>query len=217
MKKSWTAVERMLLLSVAFTILLITLRLLYFKQVAFLFFVWNLFLAVIPLVMSNRLTRMKKLNLKAVIFLIGWLLFLPNAPYIITDIFHYKERPPVPAWYDLLLITSAAWNGLIIGVVSLLQVEEFLQDKVAPIILKIFIPVTILACSFGIYLGRFLRFNSWNVLTNPNILLHQSATRFLNPFDNIKTWGFTFLFGAMLWLVFFTIKKLPGFGKPSID
>jgi uncharacterized membrane protein len=216
MKRRWTPVEGMLFLSVSFTILLITLRLFYYGQVEFLFFVWNLFLAIIPLFISNRLIRINKLNFGVGVLLLCWLLFLPNAPYIITDIFHYMERPPVPVWYDLLLFTSAAWNGLIIGVVSLLQVEEFLQNKMPKWLLNLVMTTSILACAFGIYLGRFLRFNSWDVLTEPYSLLRQMVTQFINPFDHLKTWGFTFLFGTMLWLVFFTIKKLPGFGNASV-
>jgi uncharacterized membrane protein len=161
--------------------------------------------------------RINKLNFGAAVLLLCWLLFLPNAPYIITDIFHYMERPPVPVWYDLLLFTSAAWNGLIIGIVSLLQVEEFLQNKMPKWLLNLVMSTSILACAFGIYLGRFLRFDSRDVLTEPYSLLRQMITQFINPFDHIKTWGFTFLFGTMLWLVFFTIKKLPGFANASVN
>src|SRR6202008_1566925 len=93
---------------------------------------WNTFLAAIPYFVSTQLLKLKKLNLAAWLMLAVWLAFFPNAPYIITDILHYEERPPVPFWYDVLLVISAAWNGLILGLVSLMNVEIFLHRFLKP-------------------------------------------------------------------------------------
>ncbi len=205
--KRWS-VENMLSLSVAFTLLLLGLRLLYWQQFTFLFYVWNLFLAVIPLLLSRHITRCYSLNFKSVCLLGCWVLFLPNAPYIVTDIFHFFERPPVPAWYDLLLVTSAAWNGLIIGMVSLLQVESFLRRQLPGKSVNLLMTLIIFACSFGIFLGRFLRFNSWDVVTDTSHLFHSLAYQVFYPFQNVKTWAFTVLFGALLALVYQTIRRL---------
>ncbi len=204
----WKNVENKLLLSVGFTLFLIALRIVYWKEVIFLFYVWNLLLAVIPILISRSLFRFDKLSYKVMPLLVLWLLFLPNAPYIITDIFHFFERPPVPKWFDLLLVTSAAWNGLLLGIVSLLQVEEFLSRQVSPLKLKMIMTTSIIACAFGIYLGRFSRFNSWDIITNPNKLSRHIGKTILFPQDSIKTWAFTLLFGSMLWLVYSTLKKI---------
>jgi len=150
MIKGWRSIESTLFLSISFTLALIAFRFIYFRQLQFTFYVWNLFLAAIPLLLSRQITRLKKLNMRALFLLIWWLLFLPNAPYIITDIFHFYERPGVPKWYDLLLITSAAWNGLITGIVSLLQVEEFLTKCLSSLKVNLVMAAAILSCAFGI-------------------------------------------------------------------
>src|SRR4051812_7090073 len=107
MIKRWSGIESMLLLSVSFTIFLLAFRFLYFRHFQFGFYLWNLFLAIIPLLLSRQLHKWKKINLPVLVVLVWWLLFLPNAPYLITDIFHFRPRPHVPMWFDLLLVISA--------------------------------------------------------------------------------------------------------------
>lgn len=209
MKKQWSSVERMLLFSICFTIFLLGFRFLYFGQLQFVFYLWNLFLAIIPLLLSRQLSKWKKLNVKVFVVLLCWLLFLPNAPYIITDIFHFFERPPVPKWFDLLLVTSAAWNGLMIGIVSLMQVEQFLSLHFSSLKVNVSMMIILLSCSYGIYVGRFLRFNSWDIVTNTQALAHQLEKSFLYPRLYLSIWAFTMFFGAFFWLVYQTIKKLP--------
>ena len=210
-----TPVEKMLALSLTFTLSLIAFRMALYGNMGFVYFGWNLFLAVVPVVFSRILVKFNKINFKGILVLCGWLLFLPNAPYLITDIIHFSERPPVSKWFDLLLITSAAWNGLILGVVSLMQVENFLQQHIAKWKLNIIMFAAIFICSFGIYLGRFERYNSWDVVTDPFELIHQIGSQVLRPQHHANTWGFTVLFGAMLWIFYYTIKKLPTLLKPA--
>ena len=212
----WTKVEQMLVLSLAFTVGLIVFRIIYWGKLTFLFFTWNLFLAAIPLLLSRLLIHFYKINLKALLILCAWIVFLPNAPYLITDIVHFAERPPVSKWYDLLLVTSAAWNGLMLGVVSLMQVEDFLQKHLSTWKIKIIMGCAIFACSFGIYLGRFLRYNSWDVLTDPSDLVHQVQSQVLRPHQHANTWAFTLLFGAMFYIFYYTIRQLPLLLKPVV-
>ena len=208
MSRPWPRIERTVFLSICFTIALLAFRFIHFKEVQFAFYIWNFFLAVVPLFVSRILRRFKKLNVASLFLLIGWLLFLPNAPYIITDIFHFYQRPPVPYWYDLLLVTSAAWNGLIIRIVSLLQVEEFLRKCFSSVVVNLIMATSIISCAFGIYLGRFMRFNSWDILTKPVALFRHIAANIVYPQHHVRTWAFTILFSALLWLVYRTIKML---------
>ena len=213
MKSKVSATNKMVAVSVLFTLILLTLRIIVSGQLNYIFFAWNLFLATIPLMISNQLLKQHSLSLKVYIMLTAWLLFLPNAPYIITDIFHFKERPPVPLWFDLLVVTSAAWNGLIIGIISLLQVDRFLHRHIRRQWVYVIVVGCLMLSAFGIYLGRFLRFNSWDVLTNPFALLSSIFYRVHYPFDHLRTWGFTLLFGGLLSIAYFTIKSLAYTGK----
>lgn len=204
-----SGISKMLCLSVAFTMTLLAFRMYRTGTVEYSFYIWNTFLAAVPYFFSNRLAGIGKINFITVLLLAGWLLFFPNAPYIITDLFHYEEKNNFPVWYDLILVTSATWNGLILGIVSLMQVESFLTNHIKPLWVKLCVFISLLLCGYGIFIGRFLRFNSWDVLNKPKELAYSSASHILSPQHHIKLWVFTFLFAVLLSLVYFTLKKLP--------
>lgn len=213
--KRLCGIERMLIVSASFTILLLAFRVVYSAQLMYSFYAWNLFLAAIPLFISRTLLERSFNAYKTVALLICWLIFLPNAPYIVTDVFHFTERPRVPKWFDLLLVISASWNGLMLGIVSLLQVDEFLLKIVSRVKVNIIIVISLVLSAFGIYLGRFLRFNSWDVIVNPVDLAYALGYRVIHPGQNVRTWAFTVFFGAMFSIMYFTIKKLPDLLKPG--
>jgi uncharacterized membrane protein len=127
MKIQFSEINKILFASIFFTMLLLIARVIYTGKFTYAFYTWNMFLALIPLWSSRRLLCQNKLDIIAVGYLSLWLLFSPNAPYLITDIFHFKDRAGCPAWFDLVLVSSASWNGIFIGILSLLQVERFLK------------------------------------------------------------------------------------------
>jgi uncharacterized membrane protein len=201
--------SRMLLLSVGFSMSLLLVRFLYSQTLDYRFYGWNTFLAAIPYLVSTQLVKLRKMKIAAIALLCTWLLFFPNAPYLLTDILHYEERPPVPFWYDLLLVISATWNGLILGIVSLMNVELFLSRHVKPFWVTTTIFISLLLCSYGIFLGRFLRLNSWDILRDPAYLAYTSAHHVLLPQRYPKLWVFTILFAVLLSIIYFTFKNLP--------
>ena len=123
--------------------------------------------------------------------------FSPNAPYIITDLFHLEPRAGVPLWYDLALIFSSAWNGLMLAYASLLTMQTLVRRRFGTLSGWAFVSTALLLSSFGIYLGRYLRFNSWDVLTNPLTLFYDILNQFLNPTHHLRTWGITVVFGLV--------------------
>ncbi|MEO7530137.1 MAG: DUF1361 domain-containing protein [Sediminibacterium sp.] len=202
--------SKMLLLSVGFLMSLLLVRFIYSNNtLVYRFYGWNTFLAAIPYFISTQLIKISKLNVAAIVLIGLWLLFFPNAPYLITDLFHYEERADVPFWYDLLIVVSGAWNGLILGMTSLMNVEKFLARHVKPIWVTISVFFSLLLCSYGVFIGRFLRFNSWNIVTDPRGLVYTSAHHVLSPQNYPKLWVFTILFTVFLTIVYFTLKKLP--------
>jgi hypothetical protein len=173
----------------------------------FLFLNWNLFLAWIPLLLSSfiRVFHIKS-KISLVFIIIVWILFFPNSPYILTDLFHLRARNAVPIWYDLIVILSYAWTGLICGFISLHDIEKRLSDFGKKNRMNAVIVLFLFISSFGVYLGRFLRWNSWDVLNNPFGLFSDIVLRLIYPMEYTKTWGVTVLMGLMLNFMYFTFK-----------
>ena len=208
MLKSLTPLEKILLLSVGFTLSTLVARCLFTGgDLTYFFYPWNLLLAIIPYSFSRALQHAKN-NIKAWLLIAGWLLFFPNAPYLVTDVFHFQERPPVPQWYDLILVISGAWNGLVLGILSLMQVEQFLQLYVKPKIVQLSSVLFALLCGYGVYVGRYWRFNSWDVVTQPETLFRASACSVIQPHHNIQLWAFTIAFAALFYTVYLTLRHL---------
>jgi uncharacterized membrane protein len=94
------------------------------------------------------------------------------------------------------------------GVVSLMHVEKFLLRHLKKLTVNLIVFLSLITSAFGVYLGRFLRFNSWDVLTNPGSLVNEVLSRFIDPLQHPRTWGFTVLFGCMLSVIHYTVKRL---------
>jgi uncharacterized membrane protein len=176
---------------------------------SYLFLGWNLFLAWIPFILSLFLRSEVKARswLKAGAFVL-WLLFLPNAPYILTDLIHLRVRPHIPLWYDLLLILAFAWSGLMLGMASLLNVHIFLCEKLDSKKAWLVIIPVLLLCGFGIYLGRFVRFNSWDAFTDPVPVFRTSINLVLHPFSDMHATGFTMIISGFLLVSYLTLLAL---------
>jgi uncharacterized membrane protein len=207
MFRQLTPLERILLISVGFTLSLLAARFLFTREFTYFFYPWNLFLAITPYLFSRRLKHAQN-NIKGWLLIAGWLLFFPNAPYLITDVFHFQERQPVPQWYDLILVISGAWNGLMLGIISLMQVEQFLRLYIQPKIVQLSCVLLTLLCGYGVYVGRYWRFNSWDVVVQPQLLFKASARSIISPHHNIQLWAFTIAFAALFYTVYLTLKQL---------
>ncbi|MEO6453554.1 MAG: DUF1361 domain-containing protein [Ginsengibacter sp.] len=208
MKTNLSVINKILLASVSFTIILIIIRFIYTGRIIYTFYPWNIFLAIIPLLASTRLLNQNKPGIKALLYLMIWLLFFPNGPYLVTDLFHFTTRPGCPVWFDLILVSSGSWNGIIMGTLSLMQVEKFLkrhfENKWVHVSLLFFITL----CGYGVYLGRFLRFNSWDIITNPIGLASYIKGSLVHPHQNISVWAFTIIFSLLFGIIFFSIREL---------
>ena len=181
------------------------------SSMMYLFLNWNLFLAFIPWVVTTFIMISPSLHRrKLVLFglLSVWLLFFPNAPYILTDLFHLNLRSKAPIWFDTVLVLSFAWTGLAFGVTSLMDIENLLSKNFKGHTVKIIISILLFIASFGIYLGRYLRWNSWDVLDEPLNLMYDIGDRIVNPFSYPRTWGMTILYGTFLNMMYWTIKLI---------
>lgn len=136
------------------------------------FLIWNLFLAWIPLAMAYTASSfMKKRRFVIVTVPIAisvWLLFFPNAPYMLTDLLHLRHpREVVPVWFDMLLINWFAWTGILLGIFSLFMMHDIVRHAFGRITGWFFVLTVGVLCGVGIYIGRFLRWNSWDMFLHP--------------------------------------------------
>jgi len=201
----------LLLVLTIFSLILVYFRIRYSGHYTYLFFSWNLFLALIPYGISFWVTHLAhsiKNKLFLGLLLVIWLLFLPNSFYIITDLFHLKPRHNIPLWYDLLIIFSCAWTGMMIGFISLLdlhlRIEQVKNGKLA----WSFSILVLFLCSLGVYLGRYLRWNSWDILSNPDLLLGDITDLLFDPVANAKTYAFMLGYTLFFILGFMMLKLL---------
>jgi len=191
--------------------LLIACRMYITRELLFIFLVWNLFLAWIPFYVSALLQLFKQKRRVSYLLLITWLLFFPNSLYIITDLIHVGRGSDFPRWFDAILIFSAAVLGLLMAFISLYRVEQFLETKMKQRVVHALMIFILFLGSFGVYLGRFLRWNSWDVLHQPHRLFVSIGERILYPVEYWYAWGITAMFTVLFYLIYFSAKKLPGY------
>lgn len=202
------AMNEWLLASCCFSCLLLLGRMAVTTSLQYIFLLWNLFLAFIPYWITKDIEKIEG-KTKLFIVLTTWLLFIPNSFYIITDLFHFTHIRSAPKWFDLLLIFSFAWNGIVCGIISVRKIEliaTFLLRKKSYPIFLIFVIMWL--CAFGIYIGRYLRFNSWDIITDPFDLARGISYLLSHPFRNAYTWGMTLCYSIFMTFLYFTVKKL---------
>ena len=207
--------SRLRLLALFFLTTVLCMALLAFRvgmtsQKTFIFLAWNIFLALIPYGISTLLVafheRLKnRWQILPIVLL--WLILFPNAPYLITDLLHLKSDPGVPTWYDLALFLFFAWNGLMLGYASLLDVQCVLTQRFNHFVGWLTAVGSLVLGSFGIYLGRFLRWNSWDLLFSPQELIHDIGVRALDPLSYPQTYGVTIIFSLFLVLGYLLLMQ----------
>ena len=183
------------------------------RGASFFFLVWNLFLAWIPYLIALDLDFKTRSNKTPSVFsgfflVFLWLLFFPNAPYIITDLLHLRNFEVVPHWYDLMLIVSFAWTGLILGYCSLFEVKRFLEQRFKAWVVWAFTFVSLWLGGFGVYMGRFQRWNSWDAFTHPFAVVKQQAHVLANPFSYLSTLGMAIVLSGFLMIGFMTLNAM---------
>jgi uncharacterized membrane protein len=151
---------------------LLILRFLYTGRLAFPFLLWNLFLAWLPFLLSLFIvfmsTRRRSHPLPFLILGFPWLILLPNAPYLITDLIHLGRFSGAPLWYDLILLLSFGLSGLLLGLASVQTMHAEIDRIYGRLPGWLFTAITLGLAAIGVYIGRFLRWNSWDIFLNPH-------------------------------------------------
>ena len=167
--------------------------------------VWNLFLAWIPFMLAYfaHLVSWRKSTLYLIIPVIAflWLIFFPNAPYMLTDLQDLARRSfDAPLWYDVIIVVWASWTGMLLGVISLYLMQDIIIRTFGRLPGWIFVFVISALSSFGIYIGRFVRLNSWDILQNPTEVAQDILGLVIDPSRRLA--AFTILYTIFFLFVF---------------
>lgn len=209
-----TETDRLLAISMLFSIFMTVARTIHTGHLTFIFLTWNLFLAWIPYCISKWLYHNKNKIKQGYVFvcaLLLWLAFVPNSFYILTDLYHIGDEYndfTMPNWYDLAMILSFAWNGLLLGILSVRYVEKIVLEKFHLKYDLLFLYPVMWLNALGVYVGRYLRFNSWDVISNPFALTKDISEVLLHPFAEKYATGMIFCFSVLMTLIYLTLKKL---------
>jgi len=198
-------------------IALLVARVLYTGRTTYLFMLWNLFLAWLPLLFAYlTLYSRRKRSITMPIFAIAWLLFLPNAPYLVTDIIHMPYPGGASSLYDAVLFFVFAMGGIFLGTASLRWMEEAVARDWGVLWGQFFALAIIGLTGFGIYIGRYLRWNSWDVVANPVPLMREIYPFFVHPFQNWQVWVFSALFGVAFAFAYRLLQEAPATVSPAV-
>ncbi|MDR2842787.1 MAG: DUF1361 domain-containing protein [Spirochaetaceae bacterium] len=201
---------QLLILSV-FCFGLTIIRYIYTDGIGYFFLLWNLFLAFIPWLITGLLIikpGIKKSKIVISLIFIVWFLFFPNAFYIITDLMHLRKRSAVPIWFDMFLILSFSWTGFLFGFYSLLDIEQIMQEKFSKKCTYIFTVIIIFAASYGIFLGRYIRLNSWDIIASPVKFILTIKDTIINPAIRRNAFAMTFITGIFLNMIYWSLHML---------
>lgn len=188
----------------AVAVILLIIRMVDSSSLRFTFMYWNLFLAFVPAVLgwwlSTRIASFGWLKWQQVLLTIAWLVFLPNSFYLVTDLIHLKQNFEADLLFDVTMLMSFIMAGLAFGFLSVyflhIRLAERLRERHAyPVVALLFLLV-----SFAICLGRYTRWNTWDILLRPAGLLFDVSDRFINPAFHAQTFETT----ATLFLLLFS-------------
>lgn len=201
-------------------IMMTILRWRFTESIYYLFLIWNLVLAIIPYLITIVILRSKVIKNNAILLFVAvtlWLITFPNAPYIITDLLHIKGKSSMPGWFDLVLVLSYAWTALLLGIISLKNIEIILQTRFTNFVVSIMVFIFLALTSFGVYIGRYLRWNSWDIIRYPNQLIDDVLIRIMNPMEHLHTWFLTFVFGVFLNMVYWSVSYIKVRGDNHVN
>jgi uncharacterized membrane protein len=167
--------------------------------------IWNLFLAWIPFMLAflAHAVSWRRVSLYLIIPAIAflWLIFFPNAPYMLTDLQDLARRASdAPLWYDVIIVVWSSWTGMLLGVVSLYLMQDIIIRSFGRTVGWIFVFVISALSSFGIYIGRFVRLNSWDILQNPAETAQEILGIVIDP--SMRLAAFTLLYTFFFLFIF---------------
>ncbi|MBA3758684.1 DUF1361 domain-containing protein [Candidatus Saccharibacteria bacterium] len=172
------------------------------QNIRYWFLLWNLLLAWVPLgivlLLRKRLITSRLLTWPNIVLSFLWLGFLPNSFYLVSDLIHLHSTGEVSILFDAVMFMSFIFNGFVAGYASIYLMQTELLTRFRRDYVHGFVGVVLLVCSFAIYLGRDLRWNTWDILVNPAGILFDVSERVINPLTHSEVFSTTALFFVLL-------------------
>jgi len=191
---------------------LFSVRVLASQNTRYWFLLWNLALAWLPLLfawwLNRRLREQPWISWQPLLLTALWLGFLPNSFYIVSDLIHLRSTGEVSQLFDVVMFVSFVWNGYLLGFTSVYFVHRELLDRMRAQYAHLVIGIVLLLCSFAIYLGRYLRWNTWDVLINPAGLLFDVSDRLIFPTYYPQTFTTTATFFVLLASIYAVVWQM---------
>ncbi len=182
----------------------------YAGDMKFRFLAWNLILALVPAIAAAAMNRADHRGhvAPAIAWAAMWLVFLPNAPYLITDLVHLHPRPPVPYWYDIGVFAAFAGAGVLAAFSSFADVQRVVHRRWNRTAAWTVVAIAAFAAGFGVELGRMERWNSWDLLTQPDDLLRVIASRLIAPWSHPRALAVAALYGSLILFGYIAVRVL---------
>jgi uncharacterized membrane protein len=139
-----------------------------------------------------------------------WLFFLPNAWYVLTDFIHVPTTGEISVIFDIVMISALVFSGFILGFGSLMLVHKELLKRFSVPRAHAIIGGVLMLSSFAIYLGRELRWNSWDIVADPGGIILNVSDRIVNPFGYPSALNFTLLFFLLLSVLYIATWQFIG-------
>jgi len=201
---------------------LYTVRVVRTQSPAYSFLIWNLFLAWLPMWFALAAYNAHKKESRARWLLVlgwasMWLLFMPNTFYLVTDIVNLYYQPNMLFWYDVIVFAAFIWTGVSLGLVSLFLMQEIVRKTAGRLVSWLFALGVLGLSSFGIYLGRFLRWNSWDIFANPVPLLADIAGTVRHPIANPQAYIFSIVFTIFILSTYLSLMAMMNFRQETLE
>jgi len=213
-RSRYSGITYAMILSVATTIVLLIVEIIKAHSDYYIFLLTNLILAFLPLIvayfLAKRLKKTPWLSFVNILLTLLWLGFLPNSFYMVTDLIHAQDSVSIDLLYNIVMIMFCIFNSLVAGYMSLYIIHWELLKRFYYKHAHTIIGLVILICSFAIYLGRFLRWNSWDVIVSPAGILFDVSDTITNPSTHPELLTTTVTFFLLLGIIYIVAWQLLG-------
>lgn len=192
----------LLLITNTISVILFLFRLIGAENFRYWFMLWNLVLAwIAPFIALWLVSRLRKVSWRHwtnICLTLAWLLFLPNSFYMVSDLIHVQQTGEVNIIFDAVLFTSFIFNGFIAGYIGTYLIHRELNKRLQVPQAYLVVAGVFALCSYAIYLGRVLRWNTWDALLSPHALLFDVSDTFIRPLEHMQAFVITFSFTVLI-------------------